>query len=145
MRLDFFLPGEPPTATAQEKGERIAHKNGRAFIHHYTKTKLLRIREQFMWDLSGHRPAQVPKGPVRLWTIWTWTPIGKHKVGTFRDTKPDTDNIVKEFKDCMAKSGYFENDSRVVDERVIKRWGSKPGIRVILETINHQEAENYEQ
>ena len=72
-----------------------------------------------------------------------WTPKGKHKPGTFRDTKPDTDNLIKLFKDAMADLGYFENDSRVVDERVIKRWSTKPGIRVIMETIEHQEADKY--
>ena len=145
MRLDFFIPGEPPTVTAQQKGERIVSKGGRPFIQHFEKHDLKRTREWFAWQLAGHRPVITPKGPMRLWTIWTWTPKGKHKAGTFRDTKPDTDNIIKLFKDAMADVGFFENDSRVVDERVIKRWGSKPGIRVILETINHQEAENYEQ
>lgn len=143
MRIDFFIPGEPPTVTAQEKGERIVHKGGRSFIQHYQKRSLQRVREGFVFDLSGHIPNPTPKGPVRLWTIWTWTPKGKHKAGTFRDTKPDCDNLIKLFKDAMADCGYFENDSRVVDERVIKRWGTKPGIRVIMETIEHQEAENY--
>lgn len=143
MRLDFFIPGEPPTATAQEKG-LTTRRIGRKIVPvAYEKAEVKRIRESFVWDLSGHRPDPTPKGPVRLWTIWTWTAKGKHKAGTFRDTKPDTDNVIKLFKDAMADVGFFENDSRVVDERVIKRWGTRPGIRVIFETIEHTEAENY--
>ena len=145
MRLDFFIAGEPPTATAQEKGERVAYKNGRAYIHHYTKKNIKVIRERFMAELKRYAPYPTPKGPVKLWTIWTWTPTGKHKAGTFRDTKPDADNIIKEFKDCMAKMGFFENDSRVADERVTKRWGNKPGIRVIVQTLEGWEAELYDE
>lgn len=143
MRIDFFIPGEPPTVTAQEKGLATRIVRGRHVPYAYETPELKRTREWFIWQLGGHIPNQTPKGPVRLWTIWTWTPKGKHKPGTFRDTKPDTDNVIKLFKDAMADCHFFENDSRVVDERVIKRWGTKPGIRVILETIEHQEAENY--
>jgi len=143
MRIDFFIPGEPPTSTAQEKGLAVRKIKGRFVPYAYETTEIKLIKEGFMWALSGHIPNPTPKGPVRLWTVWNWTPKGKHKAGTFRDTKPDTDNLIKLFKDAMADLGFFENDSRVVDERVIKRWSTKPGIRVIMETIEHQEAQKY--
>lgn len=143
MRLDFFVPGEPPTITSQMKGLATRKIGGKYKPFAYETPELKRTREWFVWQLAGHKPGQTMSGPIRLWTIWTWTPKGKHKAGTFRDTKPDTDNVIKLFKDALADVGYFENDARVVDERVIKRWGSRPGIRVIIETIEHQEAENY--
>ena len=143
MRIDFFIPGDPPTVTAQEKGLTTRKVGGKWKPVSYEKPEIRHTKEWFKWQLSGHIPNPTPKGPVRLWTVWNWTPKGKHKPGTFRDTKPDTDNLIKLFKDAMADLGYFENDSRVVDERVIKRWSTKPGIRVIMETIEHQEADKY--
>lgn len=139
MRIDFFIPGEPPTVTAQEKGLSTRRVGRKLIPFAYETPEVKRTREWFIWQLAGHRPPVTPKGPIRLWTVWTWTAKGKHKPGTFRDTKPDTDNVIKLFKDAMADVGFFENDARVVDERVIKRWGTRPGIRVIMETIETQE------
>lgn len=135
MRLDFFIPGEPPTVTSQEKGLATRHIHGKVVPFAYETAEVKNVRAGFAWQLARHRPPEELKGPIRLITIWTWTPKGRHKPGTYRDTKPDTDNIIKLFKDALADVGFFENDSRVADERTIKRWGTRPGIRVILEEI----------
>lgn len=135
MRLDFFLPGEPPTITAQEKGLGTRRVGYKLVPFAYETPEVKNARNYFAWQLSGHRPTQEIKGPVRLVTIWTWKATKSHKAGTYRDTKPDTDNLIKLFKDAMADVGFFENDSRVVDERTIKHWGTVPGIRVIVEEI----------
>ena len=135
MRLDFFLPGEPPTITAQEKGLSTMRRGYRVVPIAYETPEVKNVRRLFQWQLSGHRPAKEMKGPIRLVTVWTWKATKAHKAGTYRDTKPDSDNIIKLFKDAMADIGYFENDSRVADERTIKRWGTVPGIRVIVEEI----------
>lgn len=142
MRLDFFLPGEPPTVTAQEKG--LATRNIRiggmvkTVPFAYETAEIKSIRHAWEWMLAPYRPKETPAGPIRLITIWTFKAKGKHKPETYKDTKPDTDNLIKLFKDVMADAGFFENDSRVVDERTIKRWGSVPGIRVIVETIGKE-------
>lgn len=139
MRLDFFIPGEPPTVTAQEKGlaTRQIWRGGKlkTVPFAYETPEVKRIRELFVWQLGAHRPERELDGPIRMITIWTWQATKTHKPGTYRDTKPDTDNIIKLFKDTMADCHYFPNDSRVCDERTIKRWGTRPGIRVILEEI----------
>lgn len=135
MRLDFFLPGEPPTVTAQEKGMTTMRKGYKIIPVAYETPEVKNARTYFKWQLSGHRPPEELKGPIRLITIWTWKATKAHKAGTYRDTKPDTDNIIKLFKDAMADLRFFENDSRIADERTIKHWGTVPGIRVIIEEI----------
>ena len=135
MKLDFFLPGEPPTVTSQEKGLTTRWIGGKPVPFAYETAEVKNARDLFRWRLSPHIPERMLTGPIRLQTVWTWTPKGRHKAGTYRDTKPDTDNIIKLLKDAMGDLRFFENDSRVADERTIKRWGSVPGIRIILEEI----------
>lgn len=139
MALDFFLPGEPPTSTAQQKGlaTRRIWKNGRAKTVPYAyETKNIKsIREWFAWQLAPYKPKEPHDGPVRLVTIWKWQATKTHKPGTWRDTRPDTDNIIKLFKDTLADLGFFSNDSRVVDDRQIKIWSKRPGIRVYIDYL----------
>lgn len=139
VRIDFFLPGEPPTVTAQEKGlttRKVATRFGVKYVPMaYETPEVKNQRAEFAWKMSPYKPEKPLKGPIRLITVWTWAPKGRHKAGTYRDTKPDTDNIIKLLKDAMGDLRFFENDSRVADERTIKRWGSRPGIRIIIEEI----------
>ena len=89
MRLDFFLPGEPPTITAQEKGLSTMRRCYRVVPIAYETPEVKNARRFFAWQLAGHRPPQELKGPIRLITIWTWKATKAHKAGTYRDTKPD--------------------------------------------------------
>ena len=136
MRIDFFIPGEPPTVTAQEKGLTTRKVGGKWKPVSYEKPEIRHTKEWFKWQLSGHIPNPTPKGPVRLWTVWNWTPKGKHKPGTFRDTKPDCDNLIKLFKDCMTGVGWWEDDAQVCSEITEKFYGEHPGIYVQVERLD---------
>lgn len=102
--IQFFIPMIPPNKTHQEKGERVV--NGR--IVHYTKDEVKAIRQLFLAELADHAPAAPFTGPVRLVTKWMYPAGYGYKHGQWKKTKPDTDNLIKLFKDCMTDVGFFK-------------------------------------
>lgn len=71
---------------------------------------------------------------VRLITKWCF-PRGKHLDGTYRLSKPDTDNLQKLLKDCMTKVGFWDDDALVASEIVEKFWAEVPGIYVRIDRL----------
>ena len=132
--IDFFQPLDRiPTVTAQMK--RVDTRGGRPRF--YDSPELKQTRQLFLQLLRPHAPQEPFKGPVSLTTVWIF-PLPKArkvKPGAYKITKPDTDNLLKLFKDCMAEAGYFENDSRVCSETTIKIYNDQPGIFVKVEEL----------
>lgn len=58
---------------------------------------------------------------VRLVTRWLFPP-GRHVPGSYRTTKPDTDNLQKLLKDCMTAAGFWKDDALVASELCEKFW-----------------------
>lgn len=57
----------------------------------------------------------------------SWSKKKKLKMnGKAHDSKPDCDNLLKAFMDCL-----LENDSKVYDVRIRKYWDYKGSIKVI--------------
>lgn len=127
--MRFFLPMKPPTATHQQK--RVRCIKGKPV--HYDSQEIKAIRGMFEAKLSKHAPGKPFEKGVKLTVIWIFETKSKNKDGCPKLTKPDTDNVEKLFKDCMAKVGFFKNDAQVFDERVVKMWGILPGIFVEIE------------
>ena len=77
-------------------------------------------------------------GPVALLVDWHFA-TKSHKEGTYRVTRPDTDNLQKLLKDCMTHVGFWKDDAQVCREEVTKRWArQKPGIRIRVEEIHDE-------
>lgn len=133
------IPGDPPTKTAQEKGltTRTVYYNGRPRVvpFAYETPEVKQIRHRWRLVLMDHKPQEPIKGPVRMTTVWTFKTAGRHKPGTYKDTKPDTDNLIKLFKDCMTSVGFWRDDAQVAHETTIKRFGAFPGIDVRIESL----------
>ena len=55
--------------------------------------------------------------------------------GEWKVTKPDTDNLIKLFKDCMTRTHYWQDDAQVCSEITEKFFGERPGIYVRVEQI----------
>ena len=53
-----------------------------------------------------------------------------HPHGSYRVTKPDTDNLNKALKDCMTQLGFWADDAQVCEEHIGKYWSENPGIWV---------------
>jgi Holliday junction resolvase RusA-like endonuclease len=130
MTTEFFMAIVPPTKTHQEKQVRVV--KGKPVF--YEPTELLAVRQKLEAHLAKYVPEEKYTGPVRLMTKWCF-PNGKHPPGTYKTTKPDTDNMVKTLKDVMTKLGYWVDDSLVASEIIEKFWAAVPGIYIRIEDL----------
>lgn len=131
MAIEFFMPMEKvPTATHQEKQVHVV--NGRPVFYEPPEVKAARQK------LTTYLGQYVPEEPyccgVRLIVKWCF-PNGKHKAGTYKTTKPDTDNLQKLLKDVMTKLQFWEDDALVASEIVEKFWAELPGIYIRIEEL----------
>ncbi len=134
-KMEFQLNITPPTVTAQEHKVRVV--NGRPMF--YDTPKLKDARRTFERLLTLHKPAQPMEGPVALSVEWRFS-TKTHKEGTWRVTRPDTDNLQKLLKDCMTRAGFWNDDAQVCREEVTKRWSRKdPGIRIKVVRLDDAE------
>ena len=73
-------------------------------------------------------------GGVRLVVKWLF-PRGKHPDGSYRTTKPDTDNLQKLLRDCMTAEHFWTDDALVCSEIAEKFWADTPGIWIHIEPV----------
>lgn len=118
--VEFFLPMEHvPTVTHQEHEAKVV--NGRVVF--FEPPRLRAARQKYMDMLARHRPQEKLTGPLELETTWCFLDAGKKRQdGEWRVTPPDTDNLQKLLKDCMTRTGFWEDDAQVAREVVEKRW-----------------------
>ena len=131
--VEFYIPSEPPTVTAQQKGQN--RKTGK-----YYKTPELKDAEQkYLAYANQARPEEPILGAVKLMVIFGFLATGKNKPGEPKITKPDTDNMEKLLKDCLTKCGFWKDDAQVAHETVIKVWTDSPGIVVMAAPWENEE------
>lgn len=130
--IEFFIPlKKVPTVTQQQ--HRITVRNGKPIV--YDSPELKAARQLFTDHLAKHTPNQMFTGSVRLITKWCFPITGKHYDGEYKYTKPDTDNLLKLFKDCLTATKFWKDDALVVSEITEKFWSSIPGIYVRIEEL----------
>ena len=130
--MEFFLELAPPTVTAQEHKVRVVR--GKPMF--YDTSKLKNARAIFESLLRQYIPPSPMEGPVALTVEWRFS-TKTHKEGTYRVTRPDTDNLQKLLKDCMTRVGFWRDDAQVCREEVTKRWSrEKPGIGIKVVSLN---------
>lgn len=119
----FDIQMKPPTSTAQMK--KVTVVCGRPVFYEPEKVKA--AKKLLLTVLGVHKPSDPFTGAIQLKVIWLF-PKGKtHKAGTWRTTRPDTDNLQKMLKDCMTTLGFWHDDAQVVREIIEKRWAEEPG------------------
>lgn len=116
----------PPTKTYQE--HRIG-KTKSGSVYTYEPRELKEVRKLYRNNLIKHVPDTPLVGPIRLVVKWCF-PKGKHPNGTYKTTKPDTDNLDKMLKDVMTEVGFWEDDAQVASEIIEKFWADIPGIYI---------------
>lgn len=77
-------------------------------------------------------------GPVALTTKWMYPSTKLHPEGTWKATKPDTDNLVKMLKDVLTSLGFWRDDAQVASECIQKFYVSQSlsGIYVQIEPLD---------
>lgn len=132
--MQFFININPPTVTDQE--HRIGkRKDGSVYI--YRDQELRRAREELKAQLRKFAPAAPLRAPVRLVVKWCF-PNGSHRSGTYKTTKPDTDNLNKMLKDVMTELHFWKDDAAVASEIIEKFWNDVPGIFIRAEEIQEE-------
>ena len=147
MKTEFYLhfPEGLPRATAQMKGEAIRYKRVGdkilPYIDHYRKPKVQALRNELTLKMKRYRPEQTSEKPIRL-TVILYCDIKAPKKlwGTYKTTKPDCDNYVKEIKDVMTLLKFWKDDNQVVDLRVVKYFAEKGTIFIRMEELEDGKA-----
>ena len=130
--MEFTLNIQPPTVTAQEHKVRVIH--GKPMF--YDTPKLKAARSIFESLLQRYRPESPLEGPLALTVEWRFL-TKSHTEGSYRMTRPDTDNLQKLLKDAMTKAGFWKDDSQVCRETVTKRWSRKaPGLSIKVVSLD---------
>ncbi len=135
MRIEFFMPMHPPTATHQEKCVRMV--KGKPVF--YDPPKVQAARSKLTAHLAAHRPQRPMEGTVRLVVKWCFPRKGRPD-GAYHTAKPDTDNLQKLLKDCMTAVGFWKDDAQVASEICEKFWAEAPGIYIAVEDMDRQQA-----
>ena len=123
--MHFFLSMIPPSVTQQE--HRVGKKKDGS-IYFYEDRELKEARLDLRKRLAAIDHSTID-GPVRLLVKWLF-PKGKHENGTYKTTKPDTDNLNKMLKDEMTRTGFWLDDAQVASEIIEKFWADVPGIYI---------------
>lgn len=137
MITEFYLSFPTmPTGTAQQTRSRIIYKAGQAKIQHYKKDSVSRSRRMFELALLPHKPKEPMQGPVKLLIVLYFDVKSKKLWGHYKTTRPDAENYAKEFIDAMTTTGFWKDDSQIVDLRIIKRFAEKAEIFVRVEDLD---------
>lgn len=77
------------------------------------------------------------RGPVQLRATFTFAPPdgAPERIGTPHTLKPDASNLLKLVEDVMEDCGVFKNDSQISRGPPEKWWGSRPGVVIIVESM----------
>ena len=138
--MRFKLKMTPPTATAQQKGERVVG----GYIHHYKKKNVAEAEAILRDALLPYIPeTPIEDQPISLWVCWMFPypkSAKKHQPGWIRakTTRPDGDNLNKMLKDVMTDMGFWKDDALISAELVTKIYSDEPGIVIDYEiaTLN---------
>ena len=128
----FKLKMIPPTATAQQKGERVVG----GYIHHYKKKNVAAAEAILRDALLPYVPAEpIMDKAIQFHTVWMFPypkSAKKHQPGWDRAkiTRPDTDNLNKMLKDVMTDMGFWKDDALICDEFIRKVYSDEPGIMI---------------
>lgn len=133
-----------PKQSAQQKGETIKYRrapNGKLvpYVHHYRKERIEAARNLFIYKMKNYAPKEPIEGPVKLTVMLFFDVKDRQLWGKYKATRPDCDNYVKEIKDAMTASRFWNDDNQVVDLRVVKRYAEKATIYIKVEELNNEQ------
>lgn len=128
---EFFIPMKIPTVTAQM--HKVTVRNGKPVFYDPPELKAAKIKLRD--HLAGHVPDKPYTGVVQLCVKWLFPTDGNHPSGTYKTTKPDTDNLQKALKDIMTKLRFWNDDAQVASEIVEKFWADIQGLYIAIREI----------
>lgn len=138
--IEVTLHFVPPKTTSQQK--RLVMVGGKP---RFFKNKQGQEAEgDYMSLLAPHVPKSPMVGPTSLKVIVTW-PYLKSDLSTkakanrtdsiLHTSKPDLDNWLKQFTDCLVKLRFLETDAQIVCLSAWKTRGYSPGVYFKLQVM----------
>lgn len=126
--MKIKIEGQPP---------RTTHQSGTRYSKRRTyKTQALMEAENFFWEgLIEFVPDDPIVKAVKLTCLWKFKSSEKKKIGSWKKTRPDTDNLQKTLKDVMTHLGFWKDDSLVAYEICQKIWSDDPGIEIEITVL----------
>lgn len=132
--IAFELSFVPPKTTSQQK--RASWNNGKPMF--FKGAKQQEAEKDYLVLLEEYRPEAPLVGPIAMVVDVSWPYIGKDtSLKKDRDrvdpiphtSKPDLDNWLKQFTDCLVKLQFVKDDSEIVDIHV-RKWRVRDGVGV---------------
>lgn len=127
--MQFFMPMRPPTVTHHDKKLHAFMRGGKPCAVLHDTPELKDARAKLHAALAPFAPAQPMTGAVQLVVKWLFPAEGRPN-GSWKTTKPDTDNLEKALKDEMTRLHFWRDDAQVCSEVSEKFWADTPGIYV---------------
>lgn len=131
---------DPPRVTYQM--HRIAFDRNTHRPYTYRTTKQKEACQQIETALKPFVPAEPLEGPlsvcfeVRFAHNKSASKADKEKVIMPMTTRPDIDNIWKQWGDICTRLGIWLDDSQIVELKLRKFKSSKPGVTLHIEPFN---------
>jgi len=143
MMLEFILHCEPPKHTAQGSSMILkSKKTGKYFIGKKANSNAIQTKNELLAMLLPYAPETPLQGAIRLeidiFYSWRKSETKKNRA-TGRmpvTTKPDLDNWVKQFNDCLTRLAFWRDDAQVFDMHLTKFYSDKPMIHVRITEFN---------
>jgi Holliday junction resolvase RusA-like endonuclease len=100
-------------------------------------------RAAFAAAICRGDPMPLFTGPVRVNMVFTFEPpkSERQRLGTPHTHKPDKDNLEKLVLDAMVKVRVLADDSQVAGGDVVKLWGERAGVALVVEQIDAEPAQ----
>ena len=129
--IHFFLQLEPDIPTLTHQHGIAPRRDGKGM---YKTLALRQLEQRYENAIRPFVPEAPLSGPVFFSTLWFFARPKKVKKHVFwKDTRPDTDDLIKTFKDCFTRCGFWNDDAQVALETIMKAYapeGDKHGIEV---------------
>ena len=142
--INIYIPGDPDTVTAQQKGLKIKRsRTGKYYPQFYEKPEVKAAKRKLYYQIQDHRPMEPISGPIELMIVWAFD-IGtkpKKYIGQPRTTRPDLDNLNKSVMDILTDLKFWNDDGQVAKLLLMKRWvrAEDAGIHITINEIESGE------
>lgn len=143
MIIQFTLYCNPPKHTAQGSSTVLKNfKTGKFFIGKKANSNAIQAKTELLAMLLPHRPKKPLEGALKceidIFYSWRKSETKKNRLKGVMPvtTKPDLDNWVKQFNDCLTRLNFWTDDAQVFDLHLRKFYCDEPKIVVKIEEEN---------
>ena len=134
--VQAFLPVEPPTVTHNDLVAYVVYgPDDKPMAAIRRSDRLMEAEAALLAQVGRHVPDEALSGPLRVQVRLCFGTRGRHDQGEPHVGKPDLDNFLKGFLDCLTRARVIEDDRMVCELRASKAWADPAGVWLRVEEI----------